>query len=288
MKKLKFLILFLGFAGLLTLHACKEELPCNDPTNPNCPNYDPCYGKKPVTADFEMSQGWRSAPPKHLDRWNPDVAFGRGLVGFKPIGYDAEDTTVKYTWILGAETIYEYSFERDFIDTKEKEIPITLIVEKQPNLDCYPEDDGKDTLTQMIRLVDSPCEFLTNGDFKVLFEGEQDSAIVKVRNWDVRSKGYIRDTSCEKTNGAYFIGFNRDSLQPDTNWIGADYQFNSKIVFYPVIEGGGGTTNGIRGGYFKVNPATLKCESEYQFYLGGIGENTLYSRQFKFNGRKIR
>ena len=52
MKNIKILIFSLGFLGLLALQSCKEECPCDDPTNPNCDNYDPCYGKKPITADF--------------------------------------------------------------------------------------------------------------------------------------------------------------------------------------------------------------------------------------------
>lgn len=286
MKALHYTICTLSFFSLLLMAGCKEEPPCNDPTNPECANYDPCYGKKPVTADFEMSPGWRFVPPDYIGTWHPDVAFGRGLIGFKAVGYDEEDTSVKYTWLLGAEVIHEYYFERDFADTKEKEIPVTLIVERKPDLACFPEDDGKDTLTRMIKLLDSPCEALINGDFKVLFEGEQDSTIIKIRHWSQYAPGYIKDT-CE--GNVRFIGFNRDSLQPDTNWVGvSEGIFYSKIIFYPVVEGGGGTKDGIRGGSFIVDPKTLECRAEYQFYLGGIGEGTLYSRKFKCKGRKIR
>jgi hypothetical protein len=287
MKSLKILVLSLSMAAILTWPGCKEEPPCNDPSNPDCANYDPCYGKKPVTADFEMSEVWRFVPPDYyLDEWNPDVAFRRSKIGFKPIGYDEKDTSVKYTWLLGAEVIHEFYFERDFMDTKEKEIPVTLIVEKQADISCFPQDDGKDTLTKVIKLLDSYCETLTNGDFKVLFEGEKDSTIIKIRYWSQHAAGYIKDTC---TGSARFIGFNRDSIQPDTNWVGVSQGiFNSKIIFYPVVEGGGGVKDGIRGGYFIVDPKTLECKAEYQFYLGGIGEGTKYSRKFKCKGRKIR
>ena len=29
---------------------------CSEPTNPQCPNYDPCYGATPVTAQFDVSE----------------------------------------------------------------------------------------------------------------------------------------------------------------------------------------------------------------------------------------
>jgi len=281
MKLLKYLLGLCVLGSLVLVNSCKKEPPCNDPTNPECENYDPCYGKKPVTADFEMSQGWTFVPPDYLDVWNPDVAFYRGLIGFKLVGYNEEDTSVNYTWLLGAEVIHEYHFERDFIDTKEKEIPITLIVEKKPDLSCFPEDDGKDTLTKFIKLVDSPCEFLTNGDFKVLYEGEKDSTIIKIRNWSQYAVGYIQDT-CE--GSARFIGFNRESIQPDTNWIGvvSSQQFNKKIVFHPSPS----VIQSIANGYFTIDPNTLRCEAEYQFRQGSPDFGL--SRKFKCKGRKIR
>lgn len=283
MKALNLLLITCSMAGILTWAGCKEEPPCNDPTNPDCANYDPCYGKKPVTADFEMSQGWTIVPPRQVEEWIPDVAFRRGLIGFKPVGYDEKDTTVKYTWLLGSEVIHEYHFERSFIDTKEREIPITLIVEKKPDLSCFPEDDGKDTLTKLIKLVDRSCDFLTNGDFKVLFEGEKDSVIIKFRNWDAQGpiaswpRPYEIIDTCAPWNMA-FMGLRRDHVQPDTcpstlNVI----QFNSRI--YTLSAGGEGNPRG--NPLLVVNPETLAVYGQYTIKNA---EDKIY----KFKGRKIR
>ena len=47
-----FLVIFC-LGNLVFMNACKHDcIPCEDPTNPDCSNYDPCYGKHRVTADF--------------------------------------------------------------------------------------------------------------------------------------------------------------------------------------------------------------------------------------------
>ncbi len=46
-------ILYLSLALLVLIPGCKCS--CDDPTDPDCKNYDPCYGADPpLTADFEM------------------------------------------------------------------------------------------------------------------------------------------------------------------------------------------------------------------------------------------
>lgn len=41
---------------ILGVAACDtdDDNSCCDPTNPECPNYDPCYGQSPVTAEFNI------------------------------------------------------------------------------------------------------------------------------------------------------------------------------------------------------------------------------------------
>jgi hypothetical protein len=283
MKKLKFLILLLEFGGLLTLQACKEECPCTDPTDPDCGNYDPCWDKKPVTADFEISQQPVTFYPVYVGDWHPEQKFFRGRIGFKSSRYQEGDTSVKYTWLLGSEVIHDFTFVRNFIDTREtgeNNIPITLIVEKEPDLDCFPLDDGKDTITKYIQLVDNACEFLTRGDFKVLFEGDMDSTIVSVRNWKYDVNGKFLD-SC---GGSYaqFINFDNYKSEIDTIWDqNGAASFYSKIWFYE-SKTGEGTFGNCMNGYFSVNPETWECEAEYQVNYRPLGPMQ------RFKGRKIK
>ncbi len=276
-------MLAFGIVGFGLQH-CKDEPLCNDPSNPQCPNYNPCYGKKSVTADFEMSQMFAVVTPDYLDKFNPDIAFERDRIGFRPIGLD---TATKYTWLLGSEIITEPSFERNFANTQqtgENNIQITLIIEKKPNLICFPNDDGRDTITKHIRFVESPCEYLTSGDFKVLFEGDKDSTIVGVRNWHQPVAGSRKpiDDSC-RFRRRVLLGFDHNKIQQDTGWDGSDgYQFNSKIIFAPSL--GGGTEGTAYNGYFKIDPLSLKIEGEHQI----LYPDTKFSKKYRFKGRKIK
>ena len=283
MKELKIFILLFGFVGLLILQGCKEECPCTDPTNPNCDNYDPCWGKKPVSADFEMSQQPVTFYPDYVGEWHPEQKFFRGLIGFKSSQYVENDTSVKYTWLIGSEVIHDYTFVRNFVDTRqtgENNIPITFIVEKEPDLDCFPLDDGKDTVTKYIQLVDNACEFLTHGDFIVLFEGDIDSTIVKVRNW----KYDVNETFVNSCGGGYsqLINFDNKKEMIDTifDQNGAA-SFYSKIWFYQ-SKTGEGTFGNLFNGYFDVNPETWECEAEYQVNYRPLGPVQ------RFKGRKLR
>ncbi len=277
---------FFGISLLVSMHfmqSCKDECPCIDETNPKCDNYNPCWNKKPVSADFEISQQARIIYPSYVGNWHPDIKFFRDLIGFKPTGFNKDDTTVKYTWLLGSEVIHDFMFVRDFVDTKqtgEKNIPITLIVEREPNIDCFPLDDGKDTVVKYIKLVESGCEFLTLGDFKVLFEGDADSTIVRVQNWKLDQYGVYLD-SC---GGGYvqLINFDNQKQGIDTifNQNGAG-SFNSKIWFYQ-SKTGEGTYGNLFNGYFYVNPKTWECEAEYQVNYRPLGPVQ------RFKGRKIR
>jgi hypothetical protein len=275
-------ILLVGVA--FVLNSCKEDCPCTDnPTNPECDNYDPCWNKQPVTGDFEISQQPVTFYPDYIGDWHPDLKFFRGLIGFRPVNFIEGDTSVKYTWLLGSEVVHDYYLERDFSDTRqtgENNIPITLIVEKEPDLDCFPLDDGKDTITKYIQLVENACEFLTFGDFKVLFEGDRDSTLVSVRNWRYDNNGTFLD-SC---GGGYAQLINFDNLKSEIDTIrdqNAAGSFYSKRWFYESKVGEGRFGN-LMNGKFSVNPDTWECEAEYQVNYRPLGPVQ------RFKGRKIR
>jgi hypothetical protein len=268
------------------LNSCKEDCPtCRDPTNPDCDSYDPCWDKKPVSADFEMSNKRAVDFPHYIGQWHPDLKYARGRLEFRPSQYAEDDTTAKYTWLLGSEVIDEYSFIRNFVDTeetRENNIPITLIVEKKPDLDCFPLDDGKDTVVKYIQFVDSLCDYLVIGDFKVLYEGDQDSVVIKTRNWELlyyTSTGAPITDSC---GGEWINSINLDDKRMgDTVWYTNPIAtFYSKMWFIQDDVGPSWGKN--YNGFFEVHPVTWKCNGEFQ-----IGRRPLTEIQ-RFEGRKIR
>src|SRR5690606_36172120 len=83
---------------VLSFAACDrdDDQPCDDPTNTDCPNYDPCFGKDSVTATFQFLARYgvgADAP------WYPETKF----IG-SPFRFSAIDTAAdSYTWYLGTD-----------------------------------------------------------------------------------------------------------------------------------------------------------------------------------------
>lgn len=145
MKGYVYLIaIILGFVS-----GCGKD--CTDPNNPECSNYDPCYGKQETSADFytEVKYGGRY--------FEVDVANSGTMWRFR-----AKDTTAdEYLWEIGA----------DIFNTKEVflknfpykvSVPIKLtVMRNNPNVKCFPNDKGTDTKVKNI-LTESTGDFLND------------------------------------------------------------------------------------------------------------------------------
>lgn len=268
---------------VLMLSSCKDDsaCPCTDPTNPDCENYDSCYGKFEVSADFKMHNILWVNPPDWVEDINDQDRHRRATMQFSVVNFDPKAT---YKWLLGQEEISTSSFTRDFSNTQqtgENFIPITLIVERTPNLDCFPLDDGRDTLERFIQFTDEPCNYLTNGDFKVQFEGYSDSTIVSVRNWYQPSSGQGKpiSDSCDFRQ-VRLIGFNPQTA--DTVWDPNDtYQFDSRLIFFPSSRFSG--IGRAFDGEMIVDPKSKLVKASYSIH-SSAGKFTPVS----FSGRKIK
>lgn len=140
--------------------SCKEEV-CDDSTNPECPNYkNPCDGAVEVTAAIEISEQAQSTVYDEIFIIADIVKDDKNIRFRCPI-----DGAISYTWHLGAEVIHEQEFVRYFSGFAGQDIPVTLIIQKQPNTSCFPNDDGIDTLTKMLHIVD-PCEPSLEGNYR--------------------------------------------------------------------------------------------------------------------------
>jgi hypothetical protein len=118
---------------------CKKK--CNDVSNPECGNYNPCLAKK-VTADFNIYE--RSFYANIDSLWLTDTTVGWDVV-FEPKFKNA----TSYTWKIGAGTYAKQKLSLSFNSAKDSAIiPITLTVHKKPDLDCYPQDDSIITFTK--------------------------------------------------------------------------------------------------------------------------------------------
>ncbi len=186
MKK-HFLILIASFGVLL--NSCRKE----QPELPGAVN--PCQNARYVTADFLMEE--RSTP------LNVDVLFTNTDTIFKNknVRFTALEDDADYTWYIGSEVIKERSFGRFFSDQLAGlDIPITLVVRKDPNKLCIPDDNGYDSLTKILHVSNVHLNYFgtgANGDtihidlgalsgtFRVKSDHLSDSFDVKISFYEI-------------------------------------------------------------------------------------------------------
>jgi hypothetical protein len=158
MSTIAIMLLFFSIA----VGGCKKQ--CKDPSNPECPNYDPCFGKSDVSADFDVLTqltAWY---------WNKDgfltvdasvSKFSNNLI------FKAKDASYKhYEWSVGTDIRRwrESEFFLSFGFREEQTIPVTLIVEGDPKKNCTDKTDWKDTLTRHVRFVNH-VDFAIFGEY---------------------------------------------------------------------------------------------------------------------------
>lgn len=132
---LKNLILATILLSLVSIYACKKE--CNNPTDPKCDNYDPCFGKSSVKADFIIEE---EVGPVFVET---DTIYAQNKVRFTPtVEYDS------LKWLIGTEIVTDKVLIRKSFPENEW-IKVRLVVYKQPNTTCFPNDNGIDTLTKL-------------------------------------------------------------------------------------------------------------------------------------------
>ncbi|MEZ4775016.1 MAG: hypothetical protein R3D00_17665 [Bacteroidia bacterium] len=156
-------VIFLLLTALLTGCKCDDptnpECPnyCVDETNPECPNYNPCLDKKPVSAAFEIREAFYLGYPPDWETYDTDTVV-TGLVEFYALEADAQ-----YEWHIGSEVIRTRSVARS--DFPPGNTTIRLKVTKKPDIMCFPDDDGVDSLARTF-FQKTGCNSLLNGRYR--------------------------------------------------------------------------------------------------------------------------
>jgi hypothetical protein len=190
-RNILYLILSLVVFAALTLSSCRKS--CQDPTNPKCENYDPCYKLKPTSA------GFKTYDPMMFAQSQKELGLVWDVVS-DTIGsncyFVADEENAKYTWLIGAGVYHTRTVSIDFINSRIDAgtlIPVTLIVEKEPNKKCFPNDDGRDTFTKQILVA----RYALNKYFPM--EPEDDDSLVfqslNHSNWTFTLKSILVDTT---------------------------------------------------------------------------------------------
>lgn len=167
---LKIYFLLLLVTALAVSCQDDDENTCCDPTNPECANYDPCFGETEVSAAFKFFARYGIGANAE---WVEETKF----IG-SPILFSAVDTAAdSYTWYLGTDVFTDVTeVERTISQLPNGSYPASLVVEKTPNLDCFPLDDGRDSLYMEFDVVEF-CEAQAIGMFRGMRQGVDTDSI---------------------------------------------------------------------------------------------------------------
>jgi len=186
-KHMSFLGIILLLINVLGCKCKKTEITdCFEPTNPLCKNYDPCYGKKPVSAEFIIEDKLNLVDPETFIIENETLTLGT-------IRFTALEENAKYTWYLGIEVLHDKQIQRNFYeDTRGKNITVSLVVEKDSDAKCFPIDDGRDSVSKTFYIVEDVCQLDIDNSFKgVLNTAPNDSFVCSVAFYTITGGGYI-------------------------------------------------------------------------------------------------
>lgn len=256
------------------MQSCRKKK-CHDPQNPDCENYDPCWGKKATSAEFEI--GSYVGQSSIIINGNTDTTIVDTIFSYNfSVRFTAkEEKALKYTWLLGSEIINSRSFYRSFYTFPEGKFNVTLIVDKEPHKACFPNDDGKDTIKKTF-YIKPVFKFPIMGDYKVLFKGEKDSCIVKIKPWEstLNKNSPIIDFNSTKNMMLFNFANTQDTVK--SQWVSDIAVFTgNQLIFMDV--------------YPRFNSFDTPTRGSVRVYNNSIEANyDYYNKERSFKGRKIK
>jgi hypothetical protein len=225
---------------------------------------------------MEESNGFLS-----LDNiWFADSVFVGNRIRFRS---EYEEKGVKHTWYLGEKVFEENAFTWTGFanEPRPQNISVIHVMEYPPDLQCFLNDDGKDSVVQVFRLIAAyNNELNTHGTFRGVLDANVDSFDVQVLTVD--SDGNLANFNTAKDR--WFINFhNLNDTMKSSNagkQIGG-YFYNHHGVF----------TSGIEGSFvvYKDNTFEMEYKADNPFLLTNtpsLGNGSTSWHIFK--GRKIK
>ncbi|MEM9051477.1 MAG: hypothetical protein AAGC47_05445 [Bacteroidota bacterium] len=177
--KNQFFYLMLIMSIVLSSCSEDEEDNCCDPTNPECENYDPCFGKEEPNAKF-FTEDRLIWPESGQFLWINDSILRGGPVRFRS---PFEGEGISHTWYIGAETLEETSVTRNFSQVPRPDnITVSHVITYPVDTLCYPFATGRDSVAQTFYLIDFISELLTiESTFRGVINNQVDSFDFKLR-----------------------------------------------------------------------------------------------------------
>jgi len=150
--KLFNLLIALGFIGCLSLiQSCKDD--CSDPTNPDCENYDPCYGKESADAAFHFYKDLTTDYGEYHFQTDTIEVYNDG--SYIDVYFKVDDKDVDSCWwTVGADS--RVFTQKEFMLTFQKDdapLLTRLIVDKSSAKSCHPDKPVRDTFYRTLKFM---------------------------------------------------------------------------------------------------------------------------------------
>lgn len=263
----RLIITFLAVSFLTT--CCKDD-GCLDPTNPNCENYDPCYGKSQYSAKFNIESKFRGE--------NFDIVWlvdSQQLAGYT-IRYSSNltDKSVKHTWYVGSEIFNTSTTPERTYDhlPRPQIITVSHVIEYTPDLQCFPDDIGKDSVAQSFKLIAAWNDLKIFGTFRALLEGTTDSFDINFTALDFYdAPAYFSTREKVRTINFYNDG---DTLFSNSNY--------NRLVYGGVTDHFAYTTS---AGDDEIGIMQIDANNRFSLFYYRL-ENGFY-KKYNVTGRKL-
>lgn len=167
---MRFVLLVLISVSLLITQSCKRE--CHDPANPDCENYNPCFGKEKTSADFTISEvvGGRA--------FETDEVWRLSYVQFT-----ARQEFDSYQWVIGTHKDTFYTKTCGLSGFPEgATIKVRLVGKRQPQTGCFAGDDGIDTVYKTFKVTAHDSILPIFGEYEGYYDAYPDKKVT-VRVW---------------------------------------------------------------------------------------------------------
>lgn len=258
-------------ASALLMLACKKEKP-----ELGISDQDPCGCVSEVSAEFTIEEITTYIVE---DIWiETDTLWNGGGARFT-----AKEENATYKWYIGSQVFTTRSVFRSFPPhIKDVNIPITLVVTKNPNSICYPNDDGYDSIVKTFYIVDSDTfwnedqtersNWPTMGIYRMISPEHQDSFDMKIRLFKDPILWSLSYVTLENWDGQ-----GNDCISMSKVFFGSSYRF---LAFQ---ESGNSICHSLTGTIIRPmnGPAELKMRSQL---ITSSGVNVVH---YHYKGRRL-
>ena len=202
---------FIVLSFVLLLASCRKEQPAIAEVEAE----EPCDCATEVSAEFDILERFGNFGGAELIFTPTD-----NILGDKNVKFSAREEDATYTWYIGTEVLDTKDFLRFFsAQLVNTTIPISLVVEKKPNKLCFPDDDGRDSITRYMTVFDECDTSVMEGAFRIAEENSLDSMDITIDLLDYTYASHISSPTpndCRGINTYNYDGLGSNCLETTT------------------------------------------------------------------------